>query len=93
MEFITFSCDDEESLRIFLRRDGVDITVRFITQSECKTRVYYDQYMRRNMLFSWPMGTQPTQQIPYDNNRQYVPYTSTPNQDPQSTSNGVNHRW
>jgi len=79
---------DGEELSALLARDGIDITIRFITESDYKIRVYYEgkviTYSSSNYLTDhWSQQQhqqQQQQQPPYTNPHQtsgtYIPLTS-----------------
>jgi|WetSurMetagenome_2_1015567.scaffolds.fasta_scaffold1696537_1 hypothetical protein len=50
MKMKKFFNSEEDGLRQFIDNDGKSIRIKFITDSECITRIYYDDISPKNTL-------------------------------------------
>ena len=64
MEMKKFMNYEEEELISFIRRDNITIKIRFITESDHTTKIYYDEYRHNEPSFGLNMFRSIS--IPYD---------------------------
>jgi hypothetical protein len=49
--------NEEESMINFLKKDGIDIKIKFITDTDYDTRIYYDDLKEKNIVSGEVFGS------------------------------------